>query len=110
MMNIGKLSVSVDREKLMKAIRTEISIMKAMSHPHIVKIQEALEDGESDKIYLIMEYCSKGPLMSEGYWKAEQEFVDLDKRFLFGVNNRLSVDKAKKQAALAIQYSRVSLK
>lgn len=56
-----------------EALRREISIMKTLSHPNIVRLLEALEDEASMKIYLVMEYCSKGAVMSADYWKAQRE-------------------------------------
>lgn len=55
------------------SVRTEIAIMGLMDHPNIVKLYEALEDENSKKIYLVMEYCSKSALLTQGYWKAKDQ-------------------------------------
>ena len=47
--------------------------MNCLNHPNVIKLFEALEDENSKKIYLVMEYCSKGALMSTDYWKAVKE-------------------------------------
>ncbi|AET41669.1 serine/threonine protein kinase SAK1 Ecym_8399 [Eremothecium cymbalariae DBVPG len=41
-------------------IRREIAIMKKCDHEHVVKLIEVLDDMKSRKIYLVLEYCSKG--------------------------------------------------
>lgn len=56
-----------------KLLKSEISIMKLLDHPYLVKLKEALEDEASRKVYLVMDYCSKGALLSEDFWKAQQE-------------------------------------
>jgi len=63
-------SSTADVEGMLKA---EISILKALDHPHVVKMKEALEDENSGKVYLVMDYCSKGTVLSKDYWKAFEE-------------------------------------
>ena len=41
-------------------IKKEIAIMKKLHHKHVVKLIEVLDDLKSRKIYLVIEYCSKG--------------------------------------------------
>lgn len=43
-------------------IRREITIMKKMTHKNVVKLIEVLNDPESKKIYLILEYCAHGEI------------------------------------------------
>lgn len=54
-------------------LKNEIGIMKLLDHPHLIKLHEALEDENSKKVYLVMEYCSKGALLSEDFWKAQDK-------------------------------------
>lgn len=42
---------------------TEISILKALDHPNIIKIYEFFEDER--RLYIVMEYCSGGELFGE---------------------------------------------
>ncbi|KAG0672506.1 hypothetical protein C6P45_001970 [Maudiozyma exigua] len=41
-------------------IKKEIAIMKKLHNKHVVKLIEVLDDLKSRKIYLVIEYCSKG--------------------------------------------------
>ena len=43
-------------------IKKEIAIMKKLHHKHVVKLIEVLDDLKSRKIYLVLEYCSKGEI------------------------------------------------
>ncbi|CAJ1989254.1 calcium/calmodulin-dependent protein kinase [Leishmania donovani] len=40
----------------------EIAVMKFIDHPNVVKLKEVIEDVDSQKVYIIMEYCEKGPV------------------------------------------------
>lgn len=48
-------------------IKREIAIMKKCNHKHIVKLKEVLDDINSYKIYLVLEYLEKGEIR----WKKE---------------------------------------
>lgn len=54
-------------------VKSEIAIMRSLNHPNIVKLYEALEAENSKKIYMVMEYCSKGCMLSRDYWKAQEQ-------------------------------------
>ncbi|CDO70636.1 hypothetical protein BN946_scf184756.g2 [Trametes cinnabarina] len=43
-------------------IRKEIAIMKKLSHPHIVRLLEVIDDRQNDKIYMVMEYLAGGEI------------------------------------------------
>lgn len=49
-------------------IRREIAIMKMCSHKHIVKLKELLDDLNSHKIYMVLEYLEKGEIK----WKRQK--------------------------------------
>ncbi|KAH7688180.1 Non-specific serine/threonine protein kinase protein [Dioscorea alata] len=51
---------TVIKNKIMYQIKREISTMKLLNHPHIVRIYEVI--ATKTKIYLIMEYASGGQL------------------------------------------------
>ncbi|KAH9597320.1 Protein kinase domain [Trypanosoma melophagium] len=44
----------------------EIAVMKFVSHPNLVKLKEVIDDVEAQKVYVIMEYCEKGPIYVHG--------------------------------------------
>lgn len=61
-----KTKSDIDNEQ-----NTEIMIKKKMAHPFIVKQFEVIEDEKKGKLYLVMDYMSKGALMSTRYWKKD---------------------------------------
>eukprot|EP00162_Nutomonas_longa_P012773 comp21258_c0_seq1/m.45452 comp21258_c0_seq1/g.45452 ORF comp21258_c0_seq1/g.45452 comp21258_c0_seq1/m.45452 type:complete len:454 (-) comp21258_c0_seq1:640-2001(-) len=46
-------------------IMREIAIMKKLNHPHTVKLIEVLDDPESEKLYMVLEYVEGGCVLSE---------------------------------------------
>jgi len=61
-----------------KLIENEISILRELDHPNIVKQYETFTDDSNSKLYIVMEYCEKG---------------DLDKLILQNKNNNKFVDE-----------------
>ena len=55
----GELIISSMLEDALK----EIAILKKCHHRNIIKLYEILHDDEKEKLYLILEYCPKGPLI-----------------------------------------------
>ena len=60
----AKLLPKLFRRKITEndKIKKEIAIMKKLHHRHVVKLIEVLDDLKSRKIYLVIEYCSKGEI------------------------------------------------
>lgn len=54
-----ELSRAGDNDALMK----EIAIMKKLRHRNIASLLEVIEDAEAQKIYLVMPYYERGPLL-----------------------------------------------
>ncbi len=52
------------QDNLQKILR-EIAIMKKIRHPHTVQLAEVLDDPESEKLYLVLEYVDGGCVLSE---------------------------------------------
>ncbi|CCD23285.1 serine/threonine protein kinase SAK1 NDAI_0B02500 [Naumovozyma dairenensis CBS 421] len=50
------------KNKKDEKIKREIAIMKKLHHKHVVKLIEVLDDSNSRKIYLVLEYCSNGEI------------------------------------------------
>ncbi|KAI9226900.1 MAG: kinase-like domain-containing protein, partial [Piptocephalis tieghemiana] len=44
-------------------IRKEIAILKKCAHPHVVGLQEVIDDPASKKVYLVLEYMEGGELI-----------------------------------------------
>jgi len=59
---IIKKDLFYDKPSLRLKIQREISVMKLMFHPHVIKIYDVLED--SKYLFLIIEYASKGELFN----------------------------------------------
>lgn len=70
MINRKDLRSRLSNSHIDESVRTEIAIMSSLDHPNIVKLYEALEDENSKKIYLVIEYCTKGAMLTPGFWKA----------------------------------------
>lgn len=70
MLSRSDLRAKLSSSQLEESLRTEIAAMQSLDHRNIVRLHEALEDEKSKKIFLVMEYCSRGALLSSDYWKA----------------------------------------
>jgi serine/threonine protein kinase len=46
------------------SVQNEINMLKTLDHNNIIKIFEVLHDEDQGKIYLVMEYCEKGNLLT----------------------------------------------
>jgi [calcium/calmodulin-dependent protein kinase] kinase len=57
---LSKLRVS-PTETAMMDVQREVAIMKRLDHPNIVKLYEVIDDPESGRLYLVLEYA-------EGNW------------------------------------------
>ncbi|WVQ89023.1 hypothetical protein IAS59_002770 [Cryptococcus gattii] len=44
------------------SIRKEIAIFKKVNHPNVVRMKEIIDDPESSKIYMILEWCRNGEI------------------------------------------------
>jgi len=42
----------------------EIDIHKMLNHPNIIRLHEIIDDGEDDKVYLIMDYADQGQILT----------------------------------------------
>lgn len=55
-----------ERSDALFLIREEIAIMKKINHPNLVQLIEVLDDPEEDSLYMVLEMCKKGVVMSIG--------------------------------------------
>ncbi|WFD17928.1 non-specific serine/threonine protein kinase [Malassezia caprae] len=58
------LSILNDDKDPLNLVRTEVAIMKKLHHPNVLKIYEALDDPNTDHLYLVFEYCHGGVVYS----------------------------------------------
>ena len=56
----GKMVVTTPLEGILR----EISILKKVNHPNLVKLYEIMHKEDQSKLYLVLEYCEHGDLMS----------------------------------------------
>jgi len=106
-MNLKMLTSKLIGLQVEEIIKNEIEIMTNIKHRHILNLYEGLEDEVSQKIYLVLEYCSKGALLSDHYWKAEDANQQTDTNLLLNFTRSLSLEKARhyfRQTAEAINY------
>ena len=68
----------------LKRINREISIIKKLSHPNIIKINEIFENEKY--YYIIMDYCSKGELFD--YIVKKTKLTEDESSFFFLSNNK----------------------
>lgn len=54
-------------------VQREIAIMKKLTHQNVVRLKDVIFDDDTDKLYIIMEYCKKGPAME---WDEDTERFD----------------------------------
>jgi len=58
------LSKLNDEDDPLNLVRTEVAIMKKLHHPNILRMYEALDDPNTDRLYLVFEYCHGGVVYS----------------------------------------------
>ena len=46
------------------AVRKEIAILKKLSHPHMLKLHEVIDDTVSNELILVLEYAPGGPIFT----------------------------------------------
>lgn len=51
-----------DAQDPLYLVRTEVAILKKISHKHVVRLYEALDDPDENKLFLVFENCPGGPL------------------------------------------------
>ncbi|PHH71979.1 hypothetical protein CDD80_4856 [Ophiocordyceps camponoti-rufipedis] len=64
-------------------IREEIAIMKKLDHPNLVQLIELLDDPEEDSLYMVLEMCKKGVVMTVGLEGDATPYDDETCRCLF---------------------------
>jgi [calcium/calmodulin-dependent protein kinase] kinase len=47
----------------LQAVEHEIKVMRILAHPNVVRLQEIIDDEEEDRLYIVMDYCSRGSVL-----------------------------------------------
>lgn len=81
----------IENRNMLKSIMNEINVLKSLSHPNIIKLEETFEiknNNEEEFIVIITEYCEYGDLLSfatnEGF-KNEKMMKKIILNFLEGI-------------------------
>mmetsp|Transcript_15108 Transcript_15108/g.27708 ORF Transcript_15108/g.27708 Transcript_15108/m.27708 type:complete len:366 (-) Transcript_15108:163-1260(-) len=54
-------------------VQKEIAVMKKLTHCNVVKLHEVINDDKNDRMYLILDYCGKGPILD---WNEDDEIFE----------------------------------
>ena len=87
----GKMIVTTPLEGILK----EISILKKVNHPNLVKLYEIMHKPDKSKLYLVLEYCEHGDLMT--FDEKKNKFIVnkyIFEKHLKKNNCKLDIDKA----------------
>ena len=79
----------------LEGILKEISILKKVNHPNLIKLYEIMNNQDKSKLYLILEYCEHSDLMS--YDEKKNQFTVnkyIFEKQLKKNNCELEIDKA----------------
>ncbi|GAB0489353.1 hypothetical protein MMPV_000571 [Pyropia vietnamensis] len=60
----GGGSSSSKSEELVSDLIPEIAIMRALHHPNVVEFKAVFNDESTDRVYIVVEYVSRGSIMS----------------------------------------------
>ena len=63
--NLYALKIRNERVRVAEAaVRKEIAILKKLSHPHVLKLHEVIDDTVSNELILVLEYAPGGPIFT----------------------------------------------
>lgn len=71
------------RDATMIADISEIAIMKKLNHPNIVSIRGVFDDVENDRLYIVVEFVSRGPVMNSSRLTGAQQLDEARARMIF---------------------------
>jgi serine/threonine protein kinase len=63
-MERDKSTHRVKIQTALQQVEREIALMKKLSHPNLVAMYEVIDSPESDMLYLVIEYCSGGEILT----------------------------------------------
>ena len=64
-------------------LRREVEVMRALSHPNLVRLYEVIDDKESGKLLMVVEFCEAGALVRPGQLTPERRMPESIAQFYF---------------------------
>ncbi|EPY17929.1 calcium/calmodulin-dependent protein kinase kinase [Angomonas deanei] len=71
------------------SIKREITVMKLLSHPHLVRLHEVIGHAERDTLYLVQQYVDRGCVAVPASQHAPERIVPIPERTLQGYARQL---------------------
>lgn len=112
---LRKIKVGPSETAMMDVMR-EVSIMKQLDHPNIVKLIEVIDDPESDHLYMVLEYLEgrsifegSGPPGGIGEATARRYFRDIAAGLVYLHNHRIVHGDIKPENLLISSDGRVKI-
>ncbi|KAJ3046103.1 hypothetical protein HDV00_003853 [Rhizophlyctis rosea] len=62
----------------LEKIKREIAILKKCDHPHVVRLKEVIDDPQSEKIYLVLEYLAGGDIRWHDYSEPRRPTLSIE--------------------------------
>eukprot|EP01063_Lacrimia_lanifica_P040238 TRINITY_DN905_c0_g5_i1.p1 TRINITY_DN905_c0_g5~~TRINITY_DN905_c0_g5_i1.p1 ORF type:complete len:1249 (+),score=355.34 TRINITY_DN905_c0_g5_i1:53-3748(+) len=82
--NKGSRRMVDSGSSLYDALLEEIAVMKRLNHPHVCALHEVINDVASSKVYLIIDYCSKGTAYTTAASRQPPLAIPVLKRYFIG--------------------------
>lgn len=64
-------------------LRREVDVMRALNHPNLVKLFEVIDDRQSGKLLMVVEYCECGALVSPGQLSPDRRMPEAIAQYYF---------------------------
>ena len=54
----------IKQKQLIQMVNAETNLLLKLRHPHIIQFKEAIYAAEKERMFIVLEYCSQGSLLS----------------------------------------------
>ena len=83
--NLYALKIRNERVRVSEAaVRKEIAILKKLSHPHVLKLHEVIDDSMSNELILVLEYAPVGLFLPDSIeYRCRRKFCTDTREILF---------------------------
>jgi serine/threonine protein kinase len=54
----------IKQRQLIEMVNAETNLLLKLRHPHVVQFKEAIYSPEKERMFIVLEYCSKGSLLA----------------------------------------------